>query len=230
MLKLLTKDKTEKFLDFCNGYIEGAVIFTRLKAYGTDNNEVFFWFSENDSGEINAVCSMTDGIFTYCADNTADEEEILMFSRIMGAREITEKGKYILKFAESDKVGTAEDITSENLKSVFPVVYEDAENPVGFFPQWYTDASHKLRHLLIHGKGIFADGKCISVALTSGESDTMAIISSVATLKGYRKQGHGENAVISLAKALNKEIYLMTNNSHTAEWYKKIGFQPISKQ
>lgn len=224
MLKLLTQDKAEHFLDFCNGYIEGAVIFTRLKAYGTDTNEALFWYSENDD-KINAVCSMTDGIFTYCADETADTEEILMFAEIMGAREITEKGKYILKFNKSHKTGTAEAITNENLKKVFPVAFEGTNNTEASFSAWYTDASHKIRHSLIHGKGVFTDGKCVSVALTSGESDTMAVISSVATIKAYRKQGHGENAVISLAQSLNKEIYLMTNDLHTAEWYKKMGFE-----
>ncbi|MBQ8209803.1 MAG: GNAT family N-acetyltransferase [Clostridia bacterium] len=230
MLKLLTQAETEEFLTFCNGYIEGAVIFTRLKAYGTDSNEALFWLSRNESGTINAVCSLTDGIFTYCADETADTQEILMFAGIMGAREITEKGKYILKFDKSCKTGTAEDITSENLKSVFPVAFEDAEDSSAFFPDWYTDASHKLRHSLIHGKGVFIDGRCVSVALTSGESNTMAVISSVATLKEYRKKGYGENAVISLAQSLNKEVYLMTNDSHTAQWYEKMGFHTITEQ
>ena len=228
MLKLLTKHESEDFLDFCNRYIEGAVIFTKLKTYGTDSNEALFWLSRNDSGNINAVCSMTDGIFTYCADDTADTEEILMFSKIMGAKEITEKGKYILKFVSSSKTATAEDITSENLKSVFNVIFENTADAKNFFSQWYTDASHKIRHSLIHGKGIFADGKCVSVALTSGESDTMAVISSVATLEKHRKQGYGENAVVSLAQSLNKDVYLMTNDLHTAQWYIKIGFE--SKQ
>lgn len=225
MLKLLTQTETDEFLDFCNGYIEGAVIFTRLKAYGTDSNEALFWLSRNNSDKINAVCSMTDGVFTYCADESADIQEILMFAEIMGAKELTEKGKYILKFISSEKTPCAQDITSENLKSVFNVIFEDTADSRKFFPRWYTDISHKIRHSLIHGKGIFINNKCISVALTSGESDRMAVISSVATLKEYRKQGHGENSVISLAKSLNKEIYLMTNDSHTAEWYKKTGFK-----
>ncbi len=229
MLKLLTQSETGEFFNFCNGYIEGAVIFTRLKAYGTDSNDALFWLSRNDKGEINAVCSMTDGIFTYCADSTADKEEILMFAEIMGAKEITEKGRYILKFTETEKIGNAQNITGENLKSVFNVIFEDEKNPQIFFSQWYADASHKIRHSLIHGKGIFKNGRYISVALTSGESDTMAVISSVATLKEYRKQGYGENAVISLVKSLNKEIYLMTNDPHTAEWYKKMGFRLINE-
>ena len=229
MLKLLTQSETGEFLDFCNGYIEGAVIFTRLKAYGANSNDALFWLSRDDEGRINAVCSMTDGIFTYCADNSADKDEILMFAEIMGAKEITEKGKYILKFTKTEKIGNTQDITGENLKSVFNVIFEDEKNPQMFFSQWYADASHKIRHSLIHGKGVFKDDRCVCVALTSGESDKMAVISSVATLKEYRKQGYGENAVISLAKSLNKEIYLMTNDPHTAEWYKKMGFLLINE-
>lgn len=227
MLELLTTSQTAEFLSFCNRHIEGAVIFTRLKAYGADSNDALFWYSRNDAGNIDAVCSMTDGIFTYCADNTADKEEILMFASIMGARQITQRGKYILRFNESAEKGSAESITSENIKQAFPVIYENEKNQSAIFPYWYTDASHKIRHSLIHGKGVFIDGRCVSVALTSGESDTMAVISSVATLKEYRKKGYGRNAVLSLANAIDKEIYLMTDNINTAQWYEAMGFEFI---
>lgn len=226
MIKLLGNDRETEFLSFCNKSINGAVIFTRYRTYG-NCQEAFFWYSEDDNGKINGVYSLMDGIFTYDADETADEEEILMFASVMGAAEITRKGRYTLKFGKSKKLYTAEDITGENLRLIFPVIFEDDENRDSFFAAWYTDISHKIRHGFIHGKGVFENGKCISVALTSGESDEIAVISSVATLKSRRKLGHGENAVISLAKSIDKKIFLMTDNEHTAQWYKKIGFTEI---
>ncbi len=224
MLKLLKKTEEKECLAFCSEQLEGAVIYTRLKAYGSDGSEALFWLSRDSKNKINAVCSMLDGVFTYCSDNTADEEEIIMFAHIMGASEITKKGKYILKFESSPNIGTASDISGENLKDAFPVIFEDEPCKNIFFSKWYTDASYKIRHSLIHGKAVFDGKKCISAALTSGESDKIAVISSVATLKEYRKQGYGENVVISLAKSLDKTVYLMTDDEQIAHWYEKMGF------
>lgn len=226
MIRLLTEDRLLEFTAFCDKKLAGAVIFTRLKTYGLFSNDAFFWYSENSIGKINAVCSITDGIFLVCTDGTADKEEIRLFAQTVGASELTYgKAKYTLKFISSQKKFTAEDISGENIKDVFDVVFEDDNNRKSYFASWYTDASHKIRHTLIHGKCIYADGKCVSVALTSGETDSIAVISSVATLKNYRRQGFGERVVLSLAQSLDKEIYLMTDNVITKNWYEKIGFE-----
>jgi len=225
MIRLLTDDKVAEFSAFCDKRLTGAVIYTRLKAYGLLSNEAFFWYSENTENKINAVFSMTDGIMLACTDGTADEEEIRIFSQIVGATRVTYGNtRYTLKFISSQKKFTAEDINGENIKDVFDVVFEDDDNRKSYFSRWYTDASHKIRHGLIHGKCIYRDGRCISVALTSGETDSVAVISSVATLSDYRNQGFGEQVVLSLAQSLNKEVYLLTDNEKTMLWYEKMGF------
>lgn len=228
MIRLLTEDRLSDFTAFCDKRLTGAVIFTRLKTYGLCSNDALFWYSENEDGKINGVCSMTDGIFLVCTDNTADEEEIRLFSQTVGATHVTDgKAEYTLKFLSSQRKYNAEDISGENIKDIFDVIFEDDDNRDSYFARWYTDASHKIRHSLIHGKCIYDNGKCVSAALTSGETDSIAVISSVATLKNYRKQGFGEKVVLSLAQSLNKEIYLMTDNEQTKNWYKKIGFEHI---
>lgn len=225
MIRLLTDDKVAEFSAFCDKRLTGAVIYTRLKAYGLLSNEAFFWYSENTENKINAVFSMTDGIMLACTDGTADEEEIRIFSQTVGATRVTYGNtRYTLKFISSQKKFTAEDINGENIKDVFDVVFEDDDNRKSYFSRWYTDASHKIRHGLIHGKCIYRDGRCISVALTSGETDSVAVISSVATLSDYRNQGFGEQVVLSLAQSLNKEVYLLTDNEKTMLWYEKMGF------
>ena len=225
MIELLREEKVPEFLNFCNGSINGAVIYTRLKAYGINSSDALFWFSENEDKKINGVYSMADGVFTYHADSTADEEEIMMFSAVMGAREITKKGTFTLTYGGNAETGTAEDITGENVRKIFPVIFEDDISRDSYFSFWYTDISHKIRHSLIHGKAVFIDGECVSAALTSGESEDTAVISSVATLKKYRRLGHGKNAVLSLAGELNKKVCLMTDSEATARWYIKMGFK-----
>ena len=228
MIRLLTEDRVAEFSAFCDKRLNGAVIFTRMKTYGIYDNEVFFWYSENEDGNINAVFSMLDGIFIVSEDGTADKDEISVFSEVVGASAVTYgNDAYLLRFISSGKNVFAEDVTGENLKDVFSVIFEDDENKDKFFSRWYADASHKIRHGLIHGKCVYADGRCVSVALTSGETDSLAIISSVATLSDYRKKGFGESVVLSLTKSLGKEIYLMTDNERTKLWYEKIGFENI---
>lgn len=230
MIRLLTDGKTADFLKFCENDLTGAVITSRLKAYGIHSNETMFWYAENDSGEMTATCSMFDGVFSVCKTESADGEELKMFAKTVGAREISDIGNcYILKFIGSEKTHCANDITGENLKDVFPVVFEEDENRNIFFEKWYTDASHKLRHGLIHGKCVYADGKCVSAALTSGETKKLAVISSVATLKNYRRRGFGETAVNSLAESLCKDTYLMTDSERTMNWYLKTGFELVNK-
>lgn len=228
MIRLLTDDKVAEFSAFCDKRLTGAVIYTRLKAYGLLSNEAFFWYSENTENKINAVFSMTDGIISVCTDGTADEEEISIFSETVGATRVTySNARYTLKFISSQKKFTAEDINGENIKDVFDVVFEDDDNRKSYFTRWYTDASHKIRHGLIHGKCIYRDGRCVSVAMTSGETNSLAVISSVATLKTYRRQGLGEQVVSALIQSLNKEFYLMTDNENTKNWYEKMGFRTI---
>lgn len=228
MIRLLTEDRVAEFSAFCEKRLNGAVIFTRMKTYGIYDNEVFFWFSENEDGNINAVFSILDGVFTVSEDGTADKDEISVFSQVVGASSVTYgNDAYLLKFDSSEKNVFAEDVTGENLKDVFHIIFEEDKNKDSFFSRWYADASHKIRHGLIHGKCVYEDGICVSVALTSGETDSLAVISSVATLSDYRKKGLGERVVLSLAKSLRKEIYLMTDNEKTKLWYEKIGFENI---
>ena len=225
MIRLLTDDRLNEFSAFCDKRLTGAVIYTRLKTYGLFSNDVFFWYSENADSEINAVFSMADGIFLVCTDGTEDEEEIRLFSQTVGAAQVTYgKAEYTLKFISSQKKFTTEDISGENIKDVFDVIFEDDDNRNLYFSAWYTDASHKIRHGLIHGKCIYEENKCVAAAMTSGETESIAVISSVATLSCYRRQGFGERVVLSLAQSLNKEVYLMTDNEKTMLWYEKMGF------
>ncbi len=227
MIKLLTHDKIPDFLLFCEDKITGAVISTRLSAYGINQSDVMFWYQLKDE-IITAVMSLQDGIFLVCKSENTNTDETEMFAKTLSAKQITYgEAKYILHFKENKKTCNAENITGENIKNVFDVIFEDAENRQNYFSAWYTDASHKIRHSLIHGKCIYAENSIVSVALTSGETEKIAVISSVATLKNHRKNGYGERVVLSLANSLQKEVYLLTDNEKTRDWYLKMGFYEI---
>ena len=225
MIRLLTEDKISEFSAFCQNEITGAVILTRFYAYGLSGDTALFWYVEDENGSVTGVFSLLDGIFLACCDEK-DKEEAELFAKTMGAAEISYgTARFTMKFRKSEKNHTAEDISGENIRDVFDVVFEDDADRRRYFSAWYTDASHKIRHGLIHGKAVYKDGKCVSAALTSGETEKIAVISSVATLSDYRKQGLGEKVVIALAESLEKNVYLLTDNETTMRWYEKMGFE-----
>ena len=224
MIKLLTEDKINEFTAFCQEKTTGAVILTRFYTYGLSGDTALFWFGEDENGSVKSVFSLLDGIFLACCEEN-DREEAELFAKTMGASQISYgKAEFTLKFVSYDKKYSAEDISGENIKDVFDVVFEDDPDRRKYFADWYTDASHKIRHSLIHGKCIYKDGKCVCVALTSGETEKIAVISSVATLREYRKQGLGRQVVLALAQSLDKDVYLMTDSEKTKNWYEKMGF------
>ena len=149
MIRLLTEDRVAEFSAFCDKRLNGAVIFTRMKTYGIYDNEVFFWYSENEDGNINAVFSMLDGIFIVSEDGTADKDEISVFSEVVGASAVTYgNDAYLLRFISSGKNVFAEDVTGENLKDVFSVIFEDDENK-GLYSSWKVVAKNKINGIKI---------------------------------------------------------------------------------
>lgn len=224
MIKLLTEYKKPDIISFCRDDAFGAVIRTRLFAYGHNCSDAMFWYQENEKHEINAVLSLFDGVLTVCPLFKAEDEEIIHFASVIGAQTITKEAKFTLIYTDGISDLQSDDITGENVRDVFSVIFEDDENRDKYFSKWYTDISHKIRHGLIHGKCVYSDGICVSAALTSGETETTAVISSVATLKSHRRKGFGERVVVSLAESLKKNVLLMTNDEKTKEWYIKIGF------
>ncbi len=227
MIRLLTDEKLNEFSAFCQNKITGAVILTRFYTYGLSGDTALFWYAEDENSDVTGVFSLLDGIFLACCKDE-DKEEAELFAKTVGASEISYgTARFTLKFKGNQKKYTAEDISGENIKNVFDVVFEEDEKRHRYFSGWYTDASHKIRHGLIHGKYIEKDGKIVSVALTSGETDKIAVISSVATLSDYRKQGLGKKVVLALAQSLGKDVFLLTDNENTMHWYEGMGFEQI---
>lgn len=228
MIRLLTPDRETDFLRFCESEPAGAVLTTRLAAYGLTDGHAMFWYAEDENRNLTAVCGMTDGILSVCANEQTDKTELESFAQVIGAREITYgKAAYLLCYHGEPTDEEATIVTGENLKDIFPVIFENDPDRDAFFADWYTDASHKLRHGLIHGRSLYADGRCVSAALTSGETAKIAVISSVATQTEYRGRGFASQVVRSLASSLPQTVYLMTNDKKTSDWYQSIGFTAV---
>ncbi len=233
MIKLLTEDRTEEFLDSCSFDEAGAVIYTRFLAYGFSKPDTRFWVYENSKGEIDGVLSTSGKILTVSPFEIAKEEETIEFAKVLGVSEQTRPGKYILAYTGGKIDSDTRDITGENVRDIFPVIFPDKYEAVDgqneIFSEWYTDISHKIRHGLIHGKCLYVDNKCVSTAITSGETIDLAVISAVATKEGYRNRGFGKQVVLSLASSLDKKIVLMTDSEELKEMYERWGFSAATR-
>ena len=229
MFRLLTEDGRADFLSFCSGRVIGSVLYTRLLAYGCGGG-VMFWLA--DGGD--AVASLADGVFTADYDLPGYAAEAEAFGRFLGAGQIVTPGYYersgfsVMKGSGPFGAGSAQDISSEELAGVYSVMYEG--RPSGGAPAygaWLTDVSHKLRHGLIRGKCVRADGAPVAVALTSGESPGAAVISGVATLAAYRGKGYASAVVSALADSLvssGMEPYVIAG-PELRRFYERLGFR-----
>ena len=242
MIKLLTPDRTDEFVSFCESTVLGSVILTKLLAYGADTSVQYFWYSESD-GKISAVLNLDASLLTV-SGMTDDADELFEFIRMIGANSVYSdahpkfkaknvKRDEILIYKGNEKIAEAKDIDSENIKNIFPVIYESTppDEQKIIFGSWYPDISLKIRRGLIRSKGIICDNKLVSCAVTCSENDKSAIITGVATLSKYRHNGFAGECVIALSNELkneNKRVYLITDNEKTKKWYGEMGFEHSS--
>lgn len=241
MIKLLTGSRTDEFVSFCESTVLGSCISTKLLAYGLDTPTQYFWYSESD-GKISAVFNKDGSLLTV--SGRTDFDELFEFIRIIGCTSVyfdfipdfddrNIKRDDILIYKTPSETGETADIDSENIKNIFPIIYEDRtkEEREIVFGSWYPDISLKKRRGLIRAKGIMHGNKLVSCAVTCSENETTAVITGVATLKKYRRNGFAKRCVITLANELkseNKQVYLITDNEKTKKWYEKMGFEHFS--
>ena len=233
MFKLVSGSDVPGYLEFCEGRFLGAVLYTRLLAYGAGDRNVMFWFAREPEGC--AAASLCDGVFTADYDLPEFSEEAKAFGSFLGAGEIitpeyfARNGLAVMRYEGPSSHTEAEDISPERLKEVFEVLYgDDAESAASKlnYGSWLTDISHKLRHGLIHGKCAEQNGRIVSVALTSGETPSSAVLSGVSTMREYRGKGHASAVAGALSAELSaggRTVYAAVRLELTG-FYRKNGF------
>lgn len=242
MIRLLTDNKTDEFTAFCKSSVLGSVILTKLCAYGADTPVQYFWYEEY-GGRIISVFNLDGGLLSVSGKNSCSAE-LYEFIKMLGCKSvytdfppgidgINTKCADILILNKNMPDCEADDIDSENIRSIFGVVFGDLnpEEKNTVFPEWYTDISLKKRRGLIRIKAVKEENRTVSCAATCAENDKCAVITSVATLPRYRRRGFAGRCVRSLSCELQNEgksVYLITDNKKTKKWYEKMGFEHFS--
>lgn len=238
MIKLLTQDKTAEFRRFCSKSPVGATIVTKLDAYTPDSGIQYFWYEET-CGRITAAFNRDGSLMSICGIPSSGEE-IEEFIGFTGCSSVISeyppalpgfktKTDCILMLSSALPQETADNVTGEDIKDLFGVIYNDIteDEKRSLFENWFPDASLKIRRGLISGRMIKQDSAVVSCALTSGETQSCAVISSVATLPQHRRNGYGKACVVSLCNSLTssgKAVYLITDSEKNKKWYENMGF------
>lgn len=238
MIKLLTDDRTAEFKLFCSKSPVGANISAKLDAYSLNSGIQYFWYEESN-GRLTAAFNRDGSLMSICSRPTLDEETA-EFINFMGCSEVISEynpqlpdfktiKNSVLRLTYALPREYATEVTGEDIKDLFSVIYNDKteEDKRFLFENWFPDASLKIRRGLISGRMIRQGKAAVSCALTSGETQSCAVISSVATLPDRRRNGYGKSCVVSLCNSLissGKTVYLITDSEKNKKWYEDMGF------
>lgn len=210
MLTRVKNSEKNDVLDFLNA--EPAInvrIAALIKAYGFDMPFFNVWRQD-----LNAVLARLENSFFIYAGENPDFEEIAFFlsfnpyfHRITGESDTILKIGAILKDGfscteykfmsyagnhDSSKDETVEIEDSPHLHAVYKVM-EAAKSDsfaVPPFIPWYADVSHRIRHGCARAYLLRADNVPVSTCLVSVESESVGMISGVATIPECRRNGY----------------------------------------
>lgn len=245
MLRLISDDRIEENLKFCDGDPIGTRVGSYLGAYRTKMNFAMFWEQIAD-GKITAAVSKIDGDMTVCVSENADFDELSEFVRIIGFATLFSQAEIFKKLKLDCVHGDILKLTGETGKDsrvtsdVEPrFLYETvcSANPdkalEGEYLEWLSDFTFRQRRDMLRAVGIYDGDELVSCAMTSAETETSAVISGVATKEKFRRRGLAEGCVLTLAdklKAMNKDsIFVMTESSELTKYYEHLGFEKISE-
>lgn len=242
-----------KMLDSCDyGIIEklsadsilGARICCYARCYGFDKNFADFWAGEG------ALIARFENTFTVKADPKADFEELREFIDVLGAVEIITEAhtaialgfsevqikngyKYIGDEYFSDEVSVVDDCCIPELYDIISVAIPDSfSRDRNSYLSFLSDYMYRRNRGYSRAYGVFTEGKLVSTAITSAETDFSAVISGVACVEEYRKCGYSKKTVLTLASLLkneNKNVYVIALNESAEGFYKHIGFVECEK-
>ena len=205
--------------------------------------------AENEQGDILFVFSVKRGLvciafaedFSY---TQAAADELQMFFEIMHISEVisnrdarffsTENRKCAFMQLNDNVKALSEvcQLTPASRLNEFAQCYELLSDNKGFFDEWYTELSLKLREGTAFGVYAERDGKVVSTALAPWVYSGDCFVSGVFTHPDYRGQGIATETVKALSLILKnnniKNIFLWCEPT-LVEFYNRTGFVKINE-
>ena len=222
--------QTAWFLRACLDDPLGAALTTRFAAYPPGAGKAGYWVELDDDGPVGAL-SYLDGALTavFPDGERADPDELGAFAEYLRAKTLLVSGYPLgrsLTALRCDRgfPDTAEPLEKTDLANLARLMTQgDAPDAMR------ADLALRFGAGLLRGRVIRSDGRPVSCAVTAGETAACALFSGVATDPAHRGQGFARACVTSLAGALGKPCYVLTDDARTAGWYGAMGFAPWEK-
>ena len=99
--------------------------------------------------------------------------------------------------------------------------------PVPEFEPFYLDTSHRLRHGTAAAVVLEEAGKPAACALALAVTDTAALLTAVAVVPAFRRNGLGRQAVETLCCRLSgRKVFLFRAEEENQAFYEALGFLP----
>lgn len=211
-------------------------------AYGKYDNLLDIWY-QNDNNKITAYLLKYGNEIIADIVGECDIAELINFCRMTGAKVLLCKkiptDGYLgtvmkLKSLRNDEYDYA--VSHEvDLQEYYRLLKSNQSQKfvVPDFKDFYVDLHHRLRKRCAEITGVYFERQLVSGCIASAISGNSAIISAVATLPEYKRQGFGTKAVYELCQSLSNKsvdnIYLQRDKNENKKFYRHSGFEDVAE-
>ncbi len=213
-----------------------------LTAYGQYARLLDFWYQTNESNNTTAYIVRYGGEFIADILPKADVNEIIDFCKMAGGTVLmckdiqhsNNKG-IVMKLDKLADCNIELDISDNvDLNDYYQILRQNASKsfPLPDYEDYYVDLNHRLRKNTAVILGIYLNSKLVSCCVSTAVDNNSAVLSGVATLHSYKKQGYGSAVVFAVCKKLicngKDTIFIQRAVDENYDFYKKIGFKNFS--
>ena len=247
MLRIRLADSNDfnEIKALCEGSVLGTKILCQVNAYGFEREFLCVWLCEDSEEDAVGVIGKFEDSITLIYSSDKATEDVKAFLDMIGYGSVSCASEAALRLGFSESVtkkayayrgeyrgGFVAALTEEYYRKSYTLISENIPDSFSDTDEAYfsflSDFMFRQRRGFARIKGYTEDGKVLSCALTSAETDNAAIISGVACEVANRKTGLGKRTVLSLAEELkreNKEVYVIALNEKAEGFYEHIGFE-----
>lgn len=214
----------------------GCRLCSAASAYGVEELFAQFWLQNEDT-----LLGKIDDALVLCPGSHADWEELAGFLPFLGAGALLCPGGTAARLSlpavrqgwvmTCQNKGGAETPSAEwnpSLREMYALLAqcETETFRAPEFEAFYLDMSHRTRHGAAVSAGLRLEGRLAAAAICAAKTEGLAVISGVAVLPEFRRQGLGRAVVQALAAKLPQPVLCVFRaEGENRRFYEGLGFQ-----
>ncbi len=246
MIRKADEGLRERLAQFLTRDAFGVKLAGDVAAYGLSQPFAEFWVQLQEENQIVAAAGRLDGALTVCASPQEGElaDELRAFCAMLpSVAQVTGPpgllagfsplaGGVVMTLCEEGEASASDGVRSELSPRDIAELLCACEGEGMTLPECdalYVDLSHRLRHGVTRGRGMYEEGCLVSVALTTAEAGDQAIIGGVATHPEARCKGYSTRVLAALCGELKqegKDVLLLCTGA-MRPFYEQRGFQAV---